>query len=93
MARREPVGSIYWPSDYGSGDVYGPEFIRCVDGRQPQIHEVCSFGEYGVTHEVRTTARVDVGTGFVGEFATDYVTPIWRRVTMFGRHYINVSVE
>ena len=65
MARREPVGSIYWPYDSGSGDEDGPKFIQCVDGRDPQIHEVWTFGEDGVTREVHPTSQVDVGTGFV----------------------------
>ena len=66
MARQESVGSIRLPSDYGSGDEDGPEFIRCVDGQESQIHEVWTFGEDGVTHEVHPTAQVDIGTGFVG---------------------------
>ena len=67
IARREPVGSICWPSDSVSGDEDGPEFIQCVDGRQPQIHEVWTFGEGGVTWEVHLKAQVDVGSGFVEE--------------------------
>ena len=39
------------------------------------------------------TARVDVGSGFVGEFATDDLTPSWRRVPMFGRNSTNGSVK
>ena len=70
MARREPVGSIRRPSDYGSGDEDGSEFIRCVDGRQPKIHEVWVFGEDGVTPEVRPTARVDVSALLVNIFLT-----------------------
>ena len=77
----------------GSGDKDGIGFIRCVDGQQPQIDEVWTFGEDSVTSEVHLTARVDVGSGFVGEFATDYLTPNWRRVPMFGRNSINESVE
>ena len=65
MARQEPVGSINSPSDSGIGDVEGPEFIRCVDGREPHIYEVWNFGEDDVTHEVDTTAQVDVSAEFV----------------------------
>ena len=36
-----------------------------VDGRDPQIHEVWTFGDDGVTQEVHPTTRVDVGAGFV----------------------------
>ena len=66
MARQEKVGSIRWCSDSGSGDEDGPESIQCVDVREPHIQEVWSFGEDGVTREVHPTARVDVGSGFVG---------------------------
>ena len=36
---------------------------------------------------------MDVGAGFNGEFSTDYLTTSWRRILMFGRNYINGSVE
>ena len=35
MTRRNPVGVICQPSSSGSGDEYGLEFIRCVEGREP----------------------------------------------------------
>ena len=89
MAAWEPVGSIRRRSNSGSGDKDRPKFISCVNILQPQIHEVWTFGEESVTHKVHLTARVDVGTGFTGEFATDSLTPIWHRVPMFGRNYIN----
>ena len=93
MSGRDPVGSIGRPSDSGSTDAEGPKFIWCVDGQEPQIHEVWDFGEDGVTHEVHLTEQVDVGTGVVGEFATNYLNESWRRVPIFGRIPINVSVE
>ena len=86
MPIMKPVGSICWPSESGCGENDGLKFIRCVDGRQPKVHEVWIFGEDGVTPEVHLTARVDVKT-FVGNyFATYYITPTWRRVPMFGRN-------
>ena len=65
MATWEPVVSVRHRSNSGSGGEDGQEFICCVNGRQPEIHEVWIFGEDGVTHEVHPTARVDVGAGFV----------------------------
>ena len=89
----EPVGAICRPSDYGCGEDDGPQFIRCVDRWQPKIHGVWIFGEVGVTPEVYLTERVDV-SDFVGDyFATNYLTPIWRRVLMFVQKSINWSVE
>ena len=73
MAAQEPVGAICRRSDSGSGDEDGPEFIRCVDKCDPHIHKVWTFGEDSVTPKVHPTARVDVGTGFVGKFLTNYL--------------------
>ena len=84
MARRETFGSISRTSNYGSGGEDGPKFIRCVGGREPQIHEVWNFGEDDVMREVHLTARVDVGAGFVGLFSTSYLTSSLLRVPMFG---------
>ena len=92
MAGRDPVGAIRRPSNYGSEDEDGPEFIRCVDGQEPQIHKVWTFGEDGITREVHSTAQVDVGAGFVGEFVTNYLAPSWRKIHMFGVNYVNGSV-
>ena len=79
------VASVRWKSNYGSGDEDGPEFIGCVDGQQPQIHEVWTFCEDSVTREVHPKVRVDVVAGFVGDFNTNYLTPSWFRVPMFGK--------
>ena len=40
MATLEPDRAIRQPSGSGSGDDDGIEFIRCVGGKQPKIHEV-----------------------------------------------------
>ena len=93
MDRKDPVGAIRRRSDYGSGDEDGPEFVQCVDGRDLHIHEVWTFGEEGVTREVHPTAQVDVGAGFVGELATNYLTPSWPRIPMFGLNSIYGNVQ
>ena len=64
-----------------------------MDRRETQIHGVWTFGEDGVTREVHPTARLGVGTEFIRYFATDYLTESWRRVPMFGRNFINGSME
>ena len=58
MSEQDPVGYIDRPSDSGSGYAEGPEFIRCMDRREPQIHEVWYLGKDGVTREVHLTAHV-----------------------------------
>ena len=71
----------------------GPDFIRCVDGREPQIQKVWTFGEDSVTCEVHPTAQVDVGAEFLGELLTNYITENWCRILMFGVNLINGSVQ
>ena len=93
MAGREPVGAIRRSSNSVSGYEDRPKFIRCVDGRKPQVHEVWTFGEDGLIPKVHLTARVDVGTGIVDKFATNCLTEDWLRIPIFGRKSINGSVE
>ena len=93
MARREPVGFIGRPSYSFSGDAKEAKFIQCVDDQDPHNHEVWDFGDDGVTCELHPIAQVDVGAGIVREFATNYLTESGRRIPIFGRIYINGSVE
>ena len=93
MTRRKPVGVIRQPSNSGSGDEDGLEFIRCVGGREPQIHELWSFAKDGITREVHSFTRIDVGD-FIGNcFHTAYATEIGRRVFIYGRKSINGSAK
>ena len=93
MDRQERVEAIYQRSDSGSGDEDVPDFNRCVDGQEPQIHEVWTSGKDGVTREVHLTVQVDFGAGFVGNVLTNYLTPNWHRIPMFGVNSINGSVQ
>ena len=93
MDTGEPVWSMHCRASSVRGGKDVPKFIRCVEGRQPKINEVCTFGENGVTLKVHPTSRVDVSAGFVGNFATNFLTPTWRRIPMFGRSYIDGSVK
>ena len=79
----EPVGDNLWRSNSGCGDEDWPEFIWCVDVREPQFHEVWTLGEDSVTPECHPTERVDIGAGFVGEFLTNYLTGYGFRIPMF----------
>ena len=83
MATQKPVGSMCCRANYGSGSEDVPKYIRCVDGGKPQIREVWTFRENGVTHEVHLTECKNVGAGSGGEFSTDRLTPNWGRVPMF----------
>ena len=93
MPRREPVGVIQpiFRSSSRANDRL--EFIRCVGGRQPQIHELWSFVEDGITREVHPFARIDVGNFSRDCFHTNYATEIGRRVFSYGRKSINGSIK
>ena len=93
IPRLYPVGSISRPSDSGRGYDDGPQFIRCVDGQQPKTHEVWIFGENGVNPKVHPTVHVDVGNFSGDYFSTNYPTPTWCRVRMFGLKSKNGSVN
>ena len=93
MPKQEPVGSIVQISNSGRRDAEVPEFVRCVDGLDPQMHKVWAFYEDSVMREVHLTAQVDVSAGVVGEFASHYLTESGRRIPIFGRISINESVE
>ena len=93
MTLRKPAGVIRQPSISGSGDEDGLDFIRCVGGREPQIHELRSFAKDRITREVHPFARIDIGD-FSGDcFHTAYATEIGRRVFIYVRKSINGSVE
>ena len=61
---QDSVGSMGRFSDSGSEDAFGPEIIQCVDGQEPQIHEVWDFVSDGITREIHPTAQMDVGSEF-----------------------------
>ena len=93
MSIPDPVGAIIWPSDSGCGDAERFQFIRCVDGREPKVHEVWILGEDGVTPKVHPTAWVDIWTGIFGEFSTHYLTENRCRTPIFCKKSINGSFE
>ena len=71
MPRREPVEFIRQPLNYGSGGEDRVDFIRCVGGRQPQIHKVWNFADDRITCKVHPFARVDVSAFSRDCFQTD----------------------
>ena len=89
MATGETVSSMPCLTNFVSEVEDGPDFIRCFNGRQPKIHEAWTFAEDGFTREVHPTARIDVSAGFIVNFSTNYLTPCWRRIPIFGRDFIN----
>ena len=93
MTRREPVVSIYWPSASGIWGGDGSKLICCVDGWEPKIHKVWSFGYDGITSEFHPTVIVDVRAGIVGQISPNYLTENRTRVLVYTQISINGSVE
>ena len=91
MTRRKPVGFIRQPFSSSSGADDRLEFIRCVGGREPQIHELLMFAKDGITRKVHPFAQIDVGN-FSGDcFCNAYGTEIG--VSIYIQKMINGSVE
>ena len=80
MIWSRPVEPIRQPSNSSSGVNKGPEFIRWVDIQEPQMHKIWCLGSYGITHEFHPTARVDIGTGTVGQFSYYYLAGNGRKI-------------
>ena len=55
MSMSDPVGATYWHYNSGCGDAAISKFIRCVDGRKPEVNEILILGEHSVTPEVHPT--------------------------------------
>ena len=65
MSMTDPVRDTISPSDSGCGVAERSKFIRCVDGREPEVNEVWIFGEDNFTPKVHPTVLVDVDSGVV----------------------------
>ena len=58
-------------------------FIKCINGRDPQINELWCLGLDGICRKVHTKARVEVPSGTVGEFG----------IKIIGQLSVNNSVQ
>ena len=68
------MGDIRRPYDFGSRDQYPSVLIQCFNGRDTMVHELWSHVLDGISHDVHPTAWVEIPTGNVGEFVTEYQT-------------------
>ena len=93
MIRSRPIGSIRWTSDSGSGSTEDVEFIRYIDGQDPQINKMWCLGSDGVTSKIHPKAQVEVAAGTVGQFTTNYISGNGRIIPIVGQLSINESVE
>ena len=88
-----PVGANRCHSHSGCGVADISKFIRCVDGREPEVNEVWILGEDGVTPEVHPTAQVDIDAGVVCKFATNYLNENGFETSIFCKKIMNGSFE
>ena len=94
--KRDPLrskGSIRRPSDIGSGITEDTAFVQCIDGREPQIHEVWSLCLDRIVRKVHPTAQEEVPIGTIGEFVTDCLAEIRGKIQIIGKLSINSSVQ
>ena len=68
------MGSICRPSDYGSGITEVNAFIQCADGQEPQINEFWCLVLEKNCRKVYPTAQVEVPTGTIEKFVTNYLS-------------------
>ena len=56
-------------------------------------HELWYHGLDGLSCDVHYTARIEIPTGSVREFITEYLTPYGRQNRIIGQCYVNGSVQ
>ena len=81
------MGDIWRHCGYGSRAPDPGAFIRCVDGRDPMIHEFCCHGIYGICLEVHPTGHIEIPAEYIGGFVTEYLSANGRRKSIFGEFF------
>ena len=87
------MGPIRWYSYSGSGGTKGVKFVQCIDGQEPQMHEIWCLDSNGITRKVHLTAQIDVGDETVGHFSTHYFAENGRIIPIIGQISVNRSVK
>ena len=84
---------IHRPPNPGSGITEATAFIQCIDGQETHIHELWCLGLDNTSRKVHPTAQVQVITGTVGNFVTDYLAENGRIIQIIGKLSANNSVQ
>ena len=87
------MGDIHSPSYSGSRALYLIVFILFANGRDTMACELWSHGLDGISRNVHPTAQVDIPTGTVVKFITDYMTTYGRRNRIIGQYSFNGGVQ
>ena len=69
------------------------KFIRCVDGREPQIHELWCLRLENVTREIHLIVLLEFSAGTMGEFTTNNLAENGRIIPIIRQLSINISVQ
>ena len=87
------MGYIHSTSKFGSGGSDNGAFIQCVNGIEPQIHELWCWDIDRICREVHPTACVEITSVTVGEFVTEYIRENGRRNQIIGELLINGNAQ
>ena len=87
------MGPICWSFYSGNRGTEGVEFIRYIDGRDPQMHKIWCLGSNGITCEVHLTAQIDVIAETVRQFATQYFAENGRRISIIDQISVKRSIK
>ena len=93
MILRATMGSIYRNLNHCSSSNEDTPLIECVDSWELQIHELWCLVLDNSNHKVYPTAQVEVISGTVGEFVTDYLSENGRIIQIIGQLFINNRVQ
>ena len=93
MIRRVLMVSIRLYYDSVSGSIKDTSSIQCVGGQEPWIHEMWILGLDNITREVHSTSQVEVPSGTIRWFVTDYLAENGCRVQIIRKISINDSVQ
>ena len=87
------MGTIHRPWYSGSGGTEAADFIQCINGKEPLIHELWCLGLNVISRKVHPTARVEVPDGSVRERVTNYLAKNRRQIEIIEKNYVNNSVQ
>ena len=93
MSRFAPIGTIYRPSDSGSRSTEATDFIQCINGREPKIHELWCLNLDGICREFHPTEHIEDTSGTVREFVTNYLAENGRQIPIIGQLSVNYRVQ
>ena len=87
------MGSIRHPLDPAIRSAEDTTFIKCVDGQEPQIHELWCLVLNNIIQKEYPTAHLEVISVTVGDFVTNYLTGNGRIIHIIWQISVNDRVH